>query len=160
MEKKRRRFNKIEDRLDAYINKTDTCWLWTGDLFGSGYGRLSIGGGKQIRAHRYIYEQKYGVIPEDMCALHKCDVRNCVNPDHLYIGDKKDNMQDCLSRGRHKYITLRGTDSPNSKTSKEDVEEIKRMWATGNYYQREIGEKFGISQVSVSRILLGYSYNQ
>lgn len=153
-----KRYKKLEDKLRNYIRKTDRCWIWTGDKYSSGYGRITIGAGVQVRAHRFMYEQRFGKIPDGLFALHKCDVRTCVNPEHIFIGTKKDNMQDCISKGRHKYKTLKGTESPNSNLTTEDIVEIKRLYETGKYFQREIAAKFGVSQVTISRILLGYSY--
>lgn len=153
-----KRYSKMEDKLRNYIRKTDKCWLWTGDKYSSGYGRLTIKLGLQVRAHRFMYEQRFGKIPEGMFALHKCDVRACVNPEHIFIGTKKDNMQDCVSKGRNRYKTLKGTESPNSNLNKKDITEIRELYKTGKFFQREIGHKFGVSQVTVSRIILGYSY--
>lgn len=154
----RYRRKSLEDGLKRYINKTDTCWVWTGDKYGSGYGRLSIGKGKQVRAHRFMYEQLNGKIPDGLFACHSCDNRLCVNPSHIFIGTQKDNMQDCLKKGRHKYKTLKGVDSPNSKSTNDDIIKIRKLFSTGEYYQRELGEMFGISQATVSKIVLGLTY--
>jgi len=153
-----KRYKKIEDKLRNYIHKTDKCWIWTGDKYDSGYGRLTLKLGLQVRAHRFMYEQRFGKIPEGMFALHKCDVRACVNPEHIFIGTKKDNMRDCVSKGRNRYKTLKGTESPNSNLTDRDITEIRELYKTGKFFQREIGRKFGVSQVTVSRIILGYSY--
>ena len=63
------------------INKTDTCWLWTGSSE-RGYGRIYIGN-KTYRAHRFVYELLKGKIPEGLELDHLCRQRNCVNPEHL-----------------------------------------------------------------------------
>lgn len=68
--------------LLARINKTPTCWLWTGAPSNSGYGHYKVGG-KAIKAHRAVYELLVGPIPEGMQLDHLCEVKLCVNPDHL-----------------------------------------------------------------------------
>ena len=81
------------------------CWLWTGPDNGTGYGVMTVGsrsdgtnGSKT--AHRISYELFCGEIPSDLIVMHKCDVRCCVNPDHLTLGTKHDNTSDMLRKGR------------------------------------------------------------
>lgn len=69
------------DRFFSHVQKTETCWLWTGALV-TGYG--SFGGrSKPGPAHRWSYEHFVGPIPEGLWVDHLCRVRNCVRPDHL-----------------------------------------------------------------------------
>lgn len=70
------------DRVLLHVTKTDTCWLWTG-YTDKGYGRLSIQDRPGLHAHRVMYQELVGPIPEGMHLDHLCRVRNCVNPDHL-----------------------------------------------------------------------------
>ena len=60
------------------VDKTDSCWLWTGHLDRNGYGKV----GNRL-AHRMAYTMVKGVIPEGLSLDHLCRVHNCVNPDHL-----------------------------------------------------------------------------
>lgn len=89
--------------LDAFnmrINKTETCWLWTGDRTRpknpqrQGYGRLR---GK--RAHRLSWELFRGPIPPNLCVCHACDTPPCVRPEHLYLGTLAQNNYDAKMRG-------------------------------------------------------------
>lgn len=150
---KRLRYNSLDDRLFHYIKKTDYCWNWIGDKYDSGYGRLALEKGKQVRAHRFLYEQVHGKIPDGMCALHRCDNRACVNPEHIFIGTKKDNMQDCLTKKRHKYIAHHGEDNGNSKLSKADIIKIRELWAKGGIYQSKLAKEFGVSQTVISKVV-------
>lgn len=76
------------------------CILWKGKTWSQGrYGYLSFNG-KTISAHRHSWELVNGKIPKGMIVCHKCDVGLCVNPDHLFLGTHKDNMQDCAKKGR------------------------------------------------------------
>lgn len=72
-------------RFWAKVNKTDTCWLWTGSINKRGYGRVRRGGkvGRIILAHRYAYEASIGPIPAGLVIDHVCRVKHCVNPSHL-----------------------------------------------------------------------------
>ena len=88
--------------FDAYVEKTENCWLWTGGRSkqnGAGYGRFRIGEEK-VQAHVYSYLRSCGEIPEGMFVLHHCDTPLCVRPDHLYLGTQKENMADMFARGR------------------------------------------------------------
>jgi hypothetical protein len=72
----------VEERFWAKVNKTETCWLWTGAKHEKGYGLLKVAG-QMHRAHRFVYELLVGPIPEGLSLDHLCRVRNCVNPNHL-----------------------------------------------------------------------------
>ena len=77
------------------------CWIWMGSVKqgGMGYGQ-SVNG---TYAHREAYTAFYGEIPKGLCVLHRCDMPLCVNPKHLFIGTKLENMQDCQRKGRYAY---------------------------------------------------------
>lgn len=70
----------------------------------TGYG-YTYYEGKHLRAHRHVYEQTIGPIPEGAMILHKCDVKSCVNPDHLYAGTRRRNSQDAAIRGNQHKLT-------------------------------------------------------
>jgi hypothetical protein len=76
-----------------------SCWEWQGATGSDGYGRVRRDG-KTFSAHRYSYQLFKGVLPEDLCVLHGCDNTRCVNPTHLFLGTKKDNMVDMRLKGR------------------------------------------------------------
>ena len=99
---------KARPIIDRLMEKTTTdretgCILWTGGISRGGYGKIGMGGhvGRTETAHRVVWRELRGPIPNDLCVLHKCDVRRCVNPDHLFLGTKKDNTQDMMRKGRN-----------------------------------------------------------
>lgn len=92
-----------KERLLGKIKKTDSCWLWTGGADECGYGVIGITSNKKrygFRVHRVIWNEVNGPIPDQMRVLHKCDNPPCCNPDHLFLGTQKDNMDDMWRKNR------------------------------------------------------------
>lgn len=77
------------------------CWIWTGATNTYGYGRINFNG-RFVGVHRVSLKvYKPSEFIEDLGTLHKCDVRNCFNPEHLYCGSQSDNLLQCVIDGRH-----------------------------------------------------------
>lgn len=77
------------------------CFLWTGAINYDGYGHFNVGDQKIVRAHRYAFEREFHDVPEDMCLDHLCRVRSCVNPLHLEVVTKRENiLRGLRSRGK------------------------------------------------------------
>lgn len=89
-----------EQRFWAKVNKTEGCWLWTASRTHEGYGMFSIQGRRHY-AQRVAWMLTYGLIPEGMLVLHRCDNPPCCRPDHLFLGTHADNMADMATKGRH-----------------------------------------------------------
>lgn len=75
------------------------CIEWQGCVQANGYGRIRFAG-KTRYVHRVACELAHGPIPEGFDVCHRCDNRKCLNPEHLFVGTRNDNMQDCVSKGR------------------------------------------------------------
>lgn len=76
----------------------DGCWEWQGYCDVDGYGRFK---GEEQMAPRMAWRLWYGLIPDGMHVLHKCDHPPCVRPDHLFLGTPLDNAKDRDAKGRH-----------------------------------------------------------
>lgn len=91
-----------EDRFWAKVRRGEQndCWEWSAGVDNFGYGRLNTRGVVDL-AHRLSWELAHGPIPDGMCVLHRCDNPPCVNPRHLFLGTRDDNVQDMIAKGRH-----------------------------------------------------------
>lgn len=84
------------------VAKTSSCWVWTGSKNNKGYGVFKHKNGTY--AHRYSYLIFNKALPKKICVCHKCDNPSCVNPKHLFLGTQKENLFDCLKKGRLKVF--------------------------------------------------------
>lgn len=78
------------------------CWEWQWSVFKqTGYGQFALDSKTPVNAHRMSWELVNGTVPSGLFVLHKCDNRKCVNPEHLFLGNQQDNMEDMAKKGRH-----------------------------------------------------------
>lgn len=119
------------------------CWLWTSTMHEGGYGEFKENG-KRIRAHVWSYKTFVGPIPEGLFVLHHCDMRCCVNPDHLYVGTKWQNTQDAINRNRFPV----GINHSSTSLTEQQVLEIRD--AVGR--QADIAAVYGVSQMTICNI--------
>jgi hypothetical protein len=126
------------------------CWLWRGQLNQSGYGVLWLAG-KSCIAHRAAWMLFRGEIPPDLLVCHTCDVRACVNPEHLFLGTHTDNARDRKEKGR----SMLGEKIHSARLSEQQVRRIKEMLAEGRMYMSELARAFGVTPSTISSIARG-----
>lgn len=122
------------------------CWEFQGAITSGGYGQVVEGRAKK-QAHRLVYEQKNGELPKDIFVCHKCDNRKCVNPDHLFAGTHKDNMEDAFRKKR----MFRGEDNPRAKLTEDAVTHIRGSSET----LRALAKRHGVSQAVIKSVRAG-----
>lgn len=147
----------LRNRLLSRITETASgCWIWNGCLNGGGYGLIRIGGraGRTEKAHRASYVAFVGRIEGGLHVLHKCDVRRCINPDHLFLGTNAENMVDRDAKGRGVIPRLSGERCPWAKLDASSVKEIRRLLDDGAT-QSSLSARFGVSQALISMICSG-----
>lgn len=144
-----------QETVDRFWVKVDRkegeCWLWTASTTGQmDHGQFTYRvAGKQVHiyAHRFSWELHRGAIPDGLCVLHQCDVPRCVNPDHLFLGTKADNLADARNKGR--LIDGLGARKLSDDAYREILATpIVRGSGTGN----ALAAKYGVSKITISKI--------
>ena len=123
------------------------CWLYQAGRFDTGYGSFWLDGSDRC-AHRVSWLIHKGEIPGNLFVCHKCDVKLCVNPDHLFLGTTQENTADRVKKGR----CARGRAHLKRVTlTEQEVNEIRYLLSNGaqNYI---LAEKYKISRATISDI--------
>ncbi len=122
------------------------CWEWIGSKRPDGYGQFKMKG-RVLKAHRCSWEFFVGDIPEDICVLHHCDNKGCVNPKHLFLGTSKDNQIDMMKKDK----------SALAKLKISQVRRIKRGITKG-VSQSELAKRYNVDRTTISHIARGYRW--
>lgn len=181
--RERGRFVQVVPLADRFWEKVDrsggseSCWLWLANTNGgtiseSAYGRFKVDGRNRL-AHRVAWELIHGSIPNGLWVLHRCDNPKCVNPGHLFLGTRSDNMRDAGRKGRlahqtdkywvtgdrnparrHPERLRRGAACHQARLSEANVREIRR---SGESY-RALGRRFGVNDKTIRAAAIGLTW--
>lgn len=147
---------RLMERLERHSmpEPNSGCQIWLSSSRNSyGHGHMGVDG-KSIMAHRVAWQCHFGPIPDGMLVLHKCDTSGCINPNHLFLGTYQDNADDKVRKGRQAsgaklaHQRARGEQNGNAKLTADDVRAIRTIVAP----QRQIAERFGVTQAIISKI--------
>ncbi len=137
------------------------CWSWKRFISKDGYVRVIVGSRtnktrKVVTAHRAMYQIVFGEIPLGKLVCHKCDNPSCVNPEHLFLGSYKDNMDDM--RRKNRQPVLAGESNPRAKLNFDDVLKIKEIYKRGGISFVKLGKLFGVKATAIYRIVNGIGW--
>lgn len=148
------------------VAKPNGCIEWIGPLHDTSYGRFTFKS-KQRLAHRAAWELFRGDLPANACVLHRCDNPPCVNPDHLFLGDRGDNARDMAAKGRQwvqknpqgrpvcpDELRARGEAHGMSKLTQADVLAIRRRSSRGEL-GKHLALEFQCAKTLISAVING-----
>ena len=143
------------DEILARVVQVGDCLEWAGHIHSRGYGTVCFKG-KSFRAHRFFYEHFLGKVKDGLYVCHKCHNKKCVNPEHLYAGTQKQNMDDMVAANRqakgdaiakHKLGELNAA----SKLTNQQRCQILFCLDSGEK-QAHVAKKFRVSDATIFRI--------
>lgn len=146
----------IIDRFLKKLSKPNRkgCIKWLGWKNHDGYGKFSVN--KKLKfAHRFSYEYYVGKIPDKKNVLHKCDVRDCCNPEHLYIGTQSENNTDAYDRKRRSSL---GSKNGHAKLNENEVLYIKEAIRLKTKTCAQLARDFKTSESCMHDIKHGRSW--
>lgn len=130
------------------------CRLWTAAQNGHGYGAFNASGlSSSHQAHRIAWELAHGPIPRGLFILHRCDVRACCEPSHLFLGTQAENLADAKAKRRHAHGARMGS----AKLSEDQAASVRTLREAG-YSQAEVGKMFGVARSTIQHIDRGRTW--
>lgn len=152
----------IKNRLLMHIviNPTSECWEWQGNKR-NGYGRTIVGSRKDgtrksISAHRLSYEVYNGKIPDGYFVCHKCDNPCCINPNHLFVGTRQDNIDD--REAKHRNVVKIGEEQPRAKLTKKIVKDARWERAYKKTSFQALADKYGVAKKTIMNAIKGVTW--
>lgn len=125
-------FQPIEPRLWEKVQKTDSCWIWTGTKNPKGYGRIVVMG-KPRPVHRVAYELVHGTISDSLHLDHLCRRRDCVRPDHLEpVTNHENALRGARARTHCRNGHLRAEQPRWSRAGHQRCETCYQQWHAAN----------------------------
>lgn len=152
----------IEQRFMRKVVKEDGgCWRWTAAVVRAvGYGRFGMAGAEVEYAHRASWRLFRGEIPDGIYVCHRCDVRTCVNPDHLFLGTAADNMRDAAIKGRIRFPAASFASDETHQVARLTNEQVLEIRRTPNEYGslKRLAEKFGVHHATIWNARTGRTF--
>lgn len=143
----------VEAFFWSRVDRSGECWLWMGARSSGGYGAMNsraLGG--QESAHRVSYMLAYGEVPRSLFVLHRCDVKLCVRPDHLFLGTAAENSADMVAKGRSTF----GERHPKAKLDWPTVNAIRSQSDRGSL--AGLAAEHGVNPTTIARVIHGESW--
>lgn len=140
----------LKEKFDSLVVKTKTCHVFQ-KTTDQGYGYIYIASKTRMSAHRFALLMKLPPPHDGMYACHKCPLKSCVNPRHLYWGDPADNIEDQFIQGTARRV--KGVAHHRSKLTPEKARSIAITYINGLKSQQQIAEEFNISNTAVKCIV-------
>lgn len=129
------------------------CWI--APILGSrGYGNISFRGMKGALTHRVSYKEFKEDFDPKLYICHKCDNPACYNPDHLFVGTPKDNIQDGIKKGRIKHVGAKGRSCKFTNLTEIQIEEMRLLHDEG-IESRRLSRIFNCTQEYARKIITG-----
>lgn len=147
------------DALERFHSKRveseNGCKLWIGTRHADGYGRFKTRDGVAHRAHRWIFGQLNGYLPDEV--MHRCDTPLCVNWERCLLpGNNALNIADKVSKRRHVF----GERMNTAKLTEADVREIRRLYSAGGASLRGLGRAYGVTHRNIRLIVIRETWQQ
>ena len=149
----------------AFIEKAaayegDDCLLWPYSKDNLGYGSIWVNG-RMEKATREVCAAIIGRPLRkrndgDEVVMHLCDNPPCVNPRHLVVATRGDNIKDAYDKGRK--VAKRGEASTNAKLTEQAVMQMRRLHAEGGASFVELGRRFGVTKATARRAVVGITW--
>jgi len=146
----------MKEKIESSISINEKgCWIWNKSKHRQGYGNLNY---KKIPslAHRVSWMVYVGEIPNGIKVCHRCDIPSCVNPQHLFLGTQKDNVNDAVLKGKFEG---RRQGKRRNKLTINQVNEIRHLSSQGKQ-RKELEKLFCVSQTCIAKILTGVSWKK
>lgn len=150
----------VEELLEHFYkncsHSDSGCIEWIGRSLPFGYG-VTVFDGRILLVHRLAYMIAFLEDPHPKCVCHKCDNPKCVNPDHFFIGTKRDNNHDRNLKGRS-HIPPQGELHNKAKLKEHQVLEIMARWNAGERNVSKLSREYNISRGSIDGIVHGRNW--
>lgn len=160
--------NSLWKLLLGKTEKQCDCIIYKGSKTPLGYGRFN---GEYTHRISFMIKHSINSIPQKMCVCHKCDNPSCINPEHLFLGTQKENINDALKKGRFTQCAKKGESRftkyakkgesrsaeyaiSKRKLSAEQILQIKQS----QHSQRDLAKSYNVSNTVIFNIKNNKTY--